>query len=168
MKQIKYLALIFLIQSASCNNNKPRYPQKIDTVVTGPADTTYMRTGFYYLAGSEGGVKMRDENSNEFFSIARTPFASVDNIINAKLRKENDNGETLTSLCLTFDAKGTRDLQEGTGDPAHPKLAVIIANKLLFVVDNSTKTSKGVMFILLNGHSEKDIQFMQRSIDEKK
>ncbi|MDO6432757.1 hypothetical protein Q4E93_19275 [Flavitalea sp. BT771] len=171
---MNYLALIFLIQSASCNNNMPRYAKKldsvspVDSVKSGPADTTYMRTGFYYLAPSQDGVKMREENTNNFFSIARTPFASVDNISSAKVQKEDYNGKTITSLCLTFDAKGTRDLQDGTGDPAHPKLALVIANKLLYVVDNSAKISKGVMNIMLDDYSEKDIQSMEKAIHENK
>jgi hypothetical protein len=122
-------------------------------------DTVYMRTGFYYLAND--GVKMY--KGNDSFIIARSPFASVDNVAKVEVKKQ----EGSTGLCLTFDAKGTKDIAEGSGDRLHPKMAVVIANKLLYVVDNSVNITTGVMCVLLDGYSQQEIETMQEAIKKR-
>lgn len=129
---------------------------------------SYMRTGFYYLAEPSHGVRMQKAHSNEIYSVARSPFASVDHISRTELSRQNCDGTKTVALCMIFDPEGTKDIQRGTGNPLHPKIAVIIANKLLYVVDNSTRIEKGVMCILVDEYSEQEIAAMQKAIEEKK
>ena len=67
-------------------------------------------------------------------------------------------------MSLEFDAQGTEDLKDGTGNPQHPKIAVVIANKLLYVVDNDAKIETGRMQILLEGYSDQQLNRIKESI----
>ncbi len=96
------------------------------------------------------------------------PFASVVNIKKATLQKTESRYGDFTELCLVFDNKGTKDLAEGTGNALHPKIAVIVANKLLYVVDNTYSIKTGIMYIGLKGYSEKEMKAMLAAVNNKK
>jgi hypothetical protein len=132
------------------------------------AKATYMPTGFYYLADSLEGIKMRKRGSDEFYTIAPAAFASVRNIANTKLKKTNTDKGVYTELCMTFDAKGANDLAEGTGNLLHPKIAVVVANQLLYVVDNTAKIKTGVMFISLEGYTDPELKTLQDEVGHKR
>jgi len=69
---------------------------------------------------------------------------------------------------LTFDDQGTKDIEEGTGNSMHPKIAVVIANKLLYVVENTSKIKTGIMCIALIGYSEQEMEAMRHSVENKR
>ncbi|MFC0515988.1 hypothetical protein ACFFGT_17330 [Mucilaginibacter angelicae] len=133
-----------------------------------PVDTTYMPTGFYFLAEKGNGISMREEKSDEIYTISPLPFASVKNISKVKFEKVQLQEGGYTNLCMTFDDTGTKDLAKGTGNPLYPKIAVIIANKLLYVVENRTSIKTGIMCVALLGYSEKEMDEMRNSIDIKR
>lgn len=149
------------------SNDSVRY-NLIDTAKLNKANTTYLHTGFYFLSVEKNGVRKQIEKSNEFYTIAPKPFASVDDIIKTKLEKTKlKNGEIYTELCLTFNAKGAKDIQEGTGNYLHPKIAVVIANKLLYVVESNATITTGIMCIGLYDYSDKEINVLQKEVDRK-
>jgi hypothetical protein len=183
MKNIIFQLLLLTLSMASCSesssrkinldsvlynlNDTSRF-KLIDSSWVKNIDTNYMHTGFYFLTVEKNGIRKRQEKSDEIYIIAPKPFASVDNIIKTKLEKNRlDNGEVYTELCLTFDAKGTKDLKEGTGNYLHPKMAVVIANKLLYIVDNNVNIKTGVMCIGLVDYSEEEMETMQKAVDNK-
>ncbi|WP_295674696.1 hypothetical protein [uncultured Mucilaginibacter sp.] len=132
-------------------------------------DTTYMPTGFYFLADSSTGVKMRMRGSGDVFVIARNAFASVKNIVKATLKKTSTKKGVYTELCMTFDSKGTHDLKEGTGNfLLQPKIAMVVANQLLYVVDNNAKITTGVVFVALLGYSDTEMRALQDQVEHKK
>ena len=133
-----------------------------------PVDTTYMPTGFYFLVEKGKGISMREEKSDEIYTISPLPFASVENISKTKLEKKHLKDEHFTDLCLTFDDKGTEDLAKGTGNPLHPKIAVIVANRLLYVAENTMSIKTGIMHVVLIGYSQKEMEKMLNSIDIKR
>ncbi|HEX8023036.1 hypothetical protein [Mucilaginibacter sp.] len=133
-----------------------------------PVDTTYMPTGFYFLAEKGKGISMREEKSDDIYTISPLPFASVKNISKVKFEKVQLQQGAYTNLCMTFDDTGTKDLAKGTGNPLHPKIAVIIANKLLYVVENGTSIKTGIMCVVLLGYSEKEMEEMRNAIDIKR
>lgn len=133
-----------------------------------PVDTTYMVTGFYFLAEKGKGINMRKDKSDEIYAISRLPFASVENVSKAKLETTHLKDGDYTGLCMTFDNKGTKDLEEGTGNPLHPKIAVVVANRLLYVVENKTSIKTGIMCLGLAGYSEKEMEEMRNSVDMKR
>lgn len=131
-------------------------------------DTNYVYTGYYFLTEEQDGIKMKKENSDEIYSIAKVPFASVSNIAKVELEQTKSDGKMYSNLCMTFDAKGTKDLEEGTGNPLHPQLAIVIANKLLYVVDNNVNSKIGIMCVTLVGYSAKEIQTMLQAVVDKR
>lgn len=131
-------------------------------------DTTYMATGFYFLAEKGKGIKMREEKSDEIYTIAPLPFASVKNIVRITSEKGQYQKQEYTNLCMTFDDTGTKDLAKGTGNPLHPKIAVIIANRLLYVIENKTPIKSGTTCVILLGYSKKEMDEMRNSIDKKR
>jgi hypothetical protein len=133
-----------------------------------PVDTTYMPTGFYFLAEKGKGISMREDKSNEIYTISPLPFASVKNISKTKFEKGQLQKGEYTALCMTFDDTGTKNLAKGTGNPLHPKIAVIIANRLLYVVESRTSIKTGIMCVALLGYSEKEMEEMHNSIDIKR
>lgn len=147
------------------NNPAKTNPEKSNSIT--PGDSTYLHTGFYFLSGEADGVKIRMEHSDKVFSLAKKPFASVYNIRQTELKKIPLAEGIITQLCLTFDSKGTEDIEINTGNPLHPKMAVIIANKLLYVVDNNFKIKTGVMCVILDGYSEQEMIAMREAVDKK-
>lgn len=134
-----------------------------------PLDTTYMATGFYFLEEDGKGINMREEKTNDIYTVARLPFASVQNITKTNFEKGHlQNGGEYTELCMTFNEKGTKAIAEATGNPLHPKIAVVIANKLLYVVENSTVIKTGVMCVAVVGYSEKEMEEMRKAIENKR
>ncbi|MDB4920049.1 MAG: hypothetical protein JWQ54_2032 [Mucilaginibacter sp.] len=147
-------------------------PPKLLTLIKArhekPIDTTYMPTGFYFLAEKGKGIDMREEKSDEIYTISPLPFASVKNISKVKFEKVQLREGEYTELCMTFDDTGTKNVAKGTGNPQHPKIAVIIANRLLYVVENRTSIKTGIMCVALLGYSEKEMEEMRNSIDIKR
>lgn len=86
-----------------------------------------MPTGFYFLAPEGKGINKRVDKSETVYTIASHPFASVKNINQIKLETTHLKDRDDTELCMTFDDKGTKDLEEGTGNLMHPKIAVVVA-----------------------------------------
>ena len=127
-----------------------------------------MRTGFYFLENGPNTVKMKKERTNEIYSLSKPPFASVYDIKETELRTTKLSQGDYTELCMLFNRKGTKDLEEGTGNSLHPKIAVVMADNLLYVVDNTTKITTGVMCVGLDNYSESEIQAIKKAVDQKK
>jgi len=132
------------------------------------ADTIYMPTGFYFLAPEGKGINKRVEKSETVYTIAPSPFTAVKNISKVKLRTTHFKDKDDAELCLTFDDQGTKDIEEGTGNSMHLKVAVVIANKLLYVVENTSKIKTGIMCIALIGYSEQEMEAMRHSVENKR
>jgi hypothetical protein len=127
-----------------------------------------MRTGFYFVTDKEDGIEKKIERSNEVYKIEKKPFASVQNVSSTELKEIKVKDGIYTELCMTFDEKGSKDIRLGTGNIDHPKLAVIIDNKLLYVVDNTTQIKTGVMCVGLVDYSKEEINAAKQAVDEKK
>jgi hypothetical protein len=163
------LILLSLFQVIACSDSaSPALASKEIANWDSPLHTAYVPTGFYFLAEGQKGINMRKEKSNETYVLAPLPFASVNNIIKTELTRTKLKDGIYTELCMTFDNIGTKDLEEGTGNPLHPKMAVVITNKLMYVVDNTVKIKTGVMFVGLIGYSEQEMKIMKKAVDNKK
>lgn len=74
MKQ-PYYFLSFLLFLTACNYESRQPVRGIKN----------LKTGFYFLTDSLNGIKMHREHSDEVFFLEKTPFASVDNIVENNL-----------------------------------------------------------------------------------
>ena len=175
MNRFLFFSLLVLITACSAHSAHNSYTESsLDTVsvtnITGKkiADTTYMLTGFYFLVPEGKGINKRIEKSETVYTIASSPFASVKNISKVKLETTHLKDRNDAELCLTFDKKGTRDLEEGTGNAMHPKIAVVVANRLLYVVENTSKIKTGIMCIALIGYSGQEMEAMRYTVENKR
>jgi hypothetical protein len=132
------------------------------------AEQPGMQSGFYFVAKEQDGVEMKIERLNEVYTISRTPFASVKNISYSEIKKTNLKDGIYAELRMTFDPKGSKDIENATGNVEQPKLAVVVDNKLLYVVDNTTKITTGVMCVGLISNSEDKINAMKHVVDQKR
>ena len=155
-------------QEDTTGKPRPKLLALIKATGRKPVDTTYMRTGFYFLAEKSEGIDMRLENSNEIYTLSRLPFASVKNVSEANLEKSHLDGKDYMELIMTLDKKGTNDLEKGTGNPLHPKIAVVVANRLLYVLENATSVKSGIMSVLLDGYSGQEMEAMLDSVKNKR
>lgn len=172
MKKALYMLLaLALIMSAACNDkpSRKRYiPKPWENLELRQSDTAYMKTGFYFFTGSEDGIRMRMEHSLAVYSLSRTPFVSVDNIKQAEIKTTKTETKEYIELWLTFDEKGTKDLEAGTGNPEHDQIAIVIAGRLLFVAENAAKIHTGVMRIVMNDYTPDEIIAMKMAIKQKR
>ncbi len=170
MKSLLVYILPFLSFGIGCIEEPAKTQKKndnsnnADLSINGKTDSVYMPTGFYYLAGETGGVKMHVQNSDEVYSLAPTYFAGVENIAKTRIDKYGPNIE----LCLIFDSTGTAKLAEGTGNPLHPKIAVVLTNQLYYVVENNVSIKTGVMCIAIENHNDENLKQLQNTIANKK
>jgi hypothetical protein len=176
MNKMTFLFSLFLTSTffISCSDNSAskKSIQSENNVTSLPAsqqvDTTYMPTGFYFLTDEKNdGIRMKDESSGDYYSLAKAPFASVTNIKQTELKTTKLEQGDYTELCMTFDNKGTKDLGDGTGNSLHSKIAVVIVGKLLYVVDNTTKIKTGVMCVGLVGYSKEQMTEIKKAVDQK-
>lgn len=157
-----------LFSFISCSENTKKQNSHFDFSAFEQHDSSYMRTGFYFLTiDTINGIQMKEYGSNKLYSLCKIPFASVDNIKNTQLKTTKLQQSDYTELCMAFDSKGTKDLQEGTGNSEHPRIAVVILGKLLYVVDNNTKIKTGVMCVGLLDYFDEDMKAIKLAVDQK-
>lgn len=135
---------------------------------TRKVDTSHVATGFYFLADKEQGIKMRKDHSNEDYNISPKPFVSVKNILRANAQKNITEGRVTYGVTLVLDNQGTKDLEEATGNPSYPFITIIMANRLLYVVPNTSKIKTGLMQIILVDYTENEVDEMVNAISQKK
>lgn len=175
MNKIAFLfQVLILVLNTSCTENKtnndnveiPENP--LTQLKDKSSDTMAALTGFYFLESDiNNGVKIKKEGSNENYILSKTAFASVNNIIETKLVKTKLSQGDYTELCMKYDEKGTKDLAEGTGNILYPQIAVVVAGKLLYVIDNTSKIKTGVMCVGLIGYSQEEMQAIKTAVDQK-
>lgn len=175
MKFFVLIQAVFICSILSCSSdtNKVKSPQ-IEEYPHPPftTDTTkitkeYIATGYYLLADELDGVKMRKEQSNEVYSIAKSPFVSVTNIVHCSLQFDTTETGLEGILNLEFDEKGTQSMKDITGNPLYQYIAVVVANKLLYVVEVQGKITTGKTRILLEDYSKNEMQSMVDAINKK-
>ena len=150
-------------------DKEPDSARLSDTATLFLSDTSsrYLETGFYDVRDQRTGVRIHKEHSNEIYYLNSTPFASVNNVVKARLLRHRLNGSVIPILDLTFDERGTKALK-GIGTPVHPSIAVVVANKLLYVITYAEAIQKGEMLILLEDYSDNDIESMLNSVLHKR
>jgi hypothetical protein len=132
------------------------------------SSNNHVFTGFYFLAEDGRGIKMRKDHSEEDYYISEKPFVSISNISSANASKNIIQGQETYGVTIVLDKMGTKHLAQATGDGKHPYLAIVIANRLLYVVGNSTQIKTGLMEIVLVDYSEKEVQDMMEAIENKR
>lgn len=175
------MKIVVLIQIAgiclffSCANgtrNIPSPPVEPDGPIYSN-DTTritkeYVTTGFYLLADNVDGIKMRKEQSNEVYSIAKKPFVAVGNILHCSLQHDTTENGIESSIQIELDEKGTQRFKDVTGNPLYPNIAIVVANRLLYVVEVQAQISTGKTTILLNGYSKEEMEAMVDAVNKKR
>jgi len=149
-------------QVNNANNQQAVYT---DTVKN---DSSYVFTGFYFLSDSGDRIKMRKDHSDEDYEISQKPFVSIKNILRATAQKNVFEGRDTYGMTIVLDNSGTKDLQQVTGNSEHPYIAVVIANRLLYVVENTSKIKTGIMQIILVDYTEKEVNDMMDAIHRKR
>jgi hypothetical protein len=171
MKNITYPFLFLLLFFSACSDGNVKSfhenyntDNNTDTATLTEVTTTYMHTGFYNVVGDGKGVNMRKEKSDEIYSLSPTPFVSVNDVTKAELERTKLEDGMYTQLCLTFNAFGAQNMKEGTGSRKYAKIAFVIANRLLYVVENKNSIDGGNMCIGLVDYSEKEMQTMLNEV----
>lgn len=131
-------------------------------------DSPYVATGFYSLVDKGQGITMHKDHSNETYSISKHPFASAKNILRAVAQKNTIQGQVTFGVTIVFDNQGTKELEQGTGNPLYPYVAVVIANRLIYVVENASKIRTGVMQVVLVGYTEREVNEMIAAVNQNK
>ena len=145
------------------NNNQ----QAINST-TAKNDSSYVLTGFYFLADDGRGIKMRKDHSDEVYDISKNPFVSIKNILRATAQKNVIQGRDTYGVTIVLDNAGTKDLEQGTGNSSHPYIAIVIANRLLYIVENTSQIKTGIMQVILVDYSEKEVNEMIDAISQKR
>ena len=129
---------------------------------------TYVSTGFYFVSKENEGVKMKREQSDEIYNISKTPFVSVKNFLRARIRKVPLERGSSTALLIVLDNKGTKDFENASGNPLYSHFAVVVANKLLYVLENTAKIDTGILNIIVDGFSDFELKQMMDAINAKR
>lgn len=163
------IALPFLFGTCSTYNPNSKdtnnKTSKSDLVRSAP----YLQTGFYYLSkDGKSGVKIKKDHSEEEYVLNPTPFTSTKNIISNRLETiQLTNGQG-TNLCLTFNADGQKELENGSAEALNQRIAIVIAGHLLYVVPVNHPITDSEMCIILIGYTDDEMQNMQKKVNAKK
>jgi preprotein translocase subunit SecD len=176
MKIFILIQWLLICSLFSCTNDtKSNRQHQIDEFSRPPYSTDtskltkeYVATGFYLLADKLDGNKMRMAQSDEVYSIAKKPSVSVDNILQCSLQIDTTENGIQESINMELDEKATQDFKEITGNPLYPYIAVVVANRLLYVVENQEKVVSGKTRILIDGYTKEEMQAMVDAISKKR
>src|ERR1700739_713323 len=69
---------------------------------TSKNDSSYVYTGFYFLADTGQSIKMQKDHSSEVYSISKNPFASVKNVLRATVQKNTIQGVDTYAVNVVF------------------------------------------------------------------
>jgi hypothetical protein len=149
--------------------DKPDTTRLSDTAALLLSDTSlrYMETGFYDVVDRHSGVRMHKEHSDDLYYLKSAPFASVNHVVKARELRHRLNGTIVPELDLSFDEAGTKALR-GIGTSSHSTIAIVIANKLLYVISDAEVVQKGEMLIMLNDYSDSEIESMLNAVLHKR
>lgn len=141
-----------------------------DTARLFTSDTTsrYMETGFYDVVDSHSGVRMQQDHTDEVYHLKPLPFVSVRNVVSARLLRHRYDNKFVSLLDLTFDDQGTTALKEIGLAVIHKKIAVVVANRLLYVIDEAAQIDKGETIIILEDYSQQEIESMLNAVLHKR
>ena len=169
------LFITILLSSCANNTNADKHilsqdnsSQTIVSSDTSKLDSSYVPTGFYFLADKEQGIRMHKDHSDENYNISPKPFVSVQNILRANAQKNIVQGRVTYGVTIVLDNQGTTDLAEATGNSSYPYIAIVMANRLLYVVENTSKIKTGIMQVILVDYAENEIDEMVNAIIKKK
>jgi hypothetical protein len=169
MMKLIFPALLSVIL-ISCYSSSTKEKEPVQETTPKEVDTAYLRTGFYYLTEANDGIRKKSESDGEVYTLAKTPFASVDNISHTEIKMNKIEDKVYPNFCVQFDEKGTKDFAEGSGNPLHTQIAAVIAGKLVYVVDNrpESKITTGNVCLIMVGISGLELEAMKRAVDKKR
>ncbi len=170
MKKIFFIVSSFALLVLGCadNENETKVNSSAGTSAAVIDDSEYVCTGFYFLSDAPNTVVMQKVHSDETYAINRRPAVTVQNVVDAKLEKPHDQRYSYTDLSLTMDRDGATALKDLTGNPEYLYIAAVVANKLLFVVENSAKITGGKMTVSLVDFTDEEIRKMFAAVKQKK
>lgn len=155
------LFIILILISGCSDNKKVGKPTTKPHYITLSSDSFYVPTGFYHLTDGTPGIGMKqDDERGLVYELDSVPFVSVNNVTEVRYMQADGQRQMTDEICLILDDKGLQNLGEGTGNSVHPKMAVVLANHLLYVVETPQKITSKEMCILIADYSKDE----QRSI----
>lgn len=162
---MKYIKFLILLPLAACLSNSSN-----NTVssISLQADSTFLRTGFYELSDSYNGLKKTEEYTGETVYLSPKPLTSVDDVIASKLTREHIDSGRVDGINLQYNAKGTAALSKFSANPDVHKTAVVIANRLMYIVEIKGHITTGNVSIYLSNQSEQEIEALRQLIEQKK
>ena len=167
--QITGICLFFSCASDTHNIPPPvEFEHPLYSNDTTKVTKEYVPTGYYLLADGLDGIKMRKEQSTEVYSIAKTPIVAVENIVHCSIQHDTTDNGIESSLNMEFDEKGTQKFKDVTGNPLYPHIAIVVANRLLYVVEVQGQISTGKNRILLDGYSKEEMEAMVDAVNKRK
>lgn len=169
MMKLTFPALLS-VMLISCYSLSTREKEPVQETTPIEVDTAYVRTGFYHLTEGNDGIRKKSESDGKVYSLAKTPFASVDNISHTEIKFDKVEDKVYPNLCIQFDEKGTKDFAEGGSYPLHTKLAAVVAGKLIYVVEirPESKITGGKVCMIILGISGQELAAMKRAVDKKR
>lgn len=126
-----------------------------------------IKTGFYYLSPDKHGIEMSESGSGKIYYLEQEAFASVDHIASAAIEETKTNNDSYRELCMQFDSKGTMDFQNGTDNPQQRPIAVVVVNRLFYVISKSERITTGKVCIYANDISYDELLKMKKQIESK-
>lgn len=136
-----------LLSVVGCTENKR-------PIARATSDKVYMRTGFYFLAKEEG-IEMKEEDTGRSYLLDSIPFVSRDNVTEVTYRKASGDEEPYDEICLILDDKGFENLKNVTDNSTRPRMAVVLANRLLYIVTLTHKITTREMCLYMDFPKEK-------------
>lgn len=89
-------------------------------------------------------------------------------ILRTAAQKNSTQHRETYAINIVLDNAGKKHLEQGTGNPAHLNMAIVIANSLFYAVDNASKTKTGIMPLMLTDYIENGTNEMISAITRKR
>lgn len=176
MKRLATFILILssILTSCSSYNSHVKIshnttPHLTDTV---KYDSTYLHTGWYYLADIDNGFGRELDKSTDTFHIAPKPIVTAKNFTTLEIYASNLDltGEKYIGLRMQLDNEGTENWSIATKKAIGRHLAFILNNQLLYVTKVSTQITFGVTALNRGGsvYSKEELEKFKDIIESQK
>lgn len=124
--------------------------------------TEDLKTGWYYLTGSENGIKRTLNGTEEVYFINPNPIATVVNFTDLEIYQSSNGNYGLT---IKLDNKGTKQWSIATGKSIGQRLALIIDNELYYTPKVNAQIDVGITALNRGDLTENELQEIKRKIE---
>ncbi len=179
MKLTIFAFVACMLIQAGCSNNSNtnktngeinQRPESAEKEISHPMrrNNLILRTGWYYIADTDSGVKLQLDRTTDSFYISPKPIITAENILNLEIFESDAGGQKSFGVSMRLDETGTQNWNIATGKTIGHHLAFVLDNRLLQVAQVNAHISTGVAALNRGIYTKQELENFKRIIERER